>query len=218
MRSILAAGALALLAVNAQAAEKPAPDYLSAFPPIYDWSGFYAGVHAGYGFGEIVIDSGALNTQHVAGGLIGAQAGYRRQYDRYVFGAEASISAMAIRGTQVCTNPSFTCTGQYRHVATAEGLAGIAFDRTLLFVKGGAAYLQAAGDVDPTYPGYSAGTWGFTVGVGAERALTDKLSLRIDYSFMDFGTITAPAGTLASTAQTSDPIAHLFKIGMNYNF
>jgi outer membrane immunogenic protein len=125
---------------------------------------------------------------------------------------------MALHGTDACTNPSFTCIGNYRSAATMEGLVGVAFGRTLLFAKGGAAHLWADADVDPTYPGYSTSVWGYTIGLGAEYAVTDTISVRADYAFMDFGVVTAPAGTLASSAQTLDPVAHLFKVGANYNF
>ncbi len=217
MKSLLVAGALALCAASAQAADMSYPSLLSA-EPAYDWSGFYAGVHVGGGVGEAAIDGGTMNTQHLGGALAGVQAGYRRQFGRYVLGAEASLSGMTFHGTQTCTNPSFTCTANYHSVATVEGLAGVAFGRTLLFAKGGAAYLSADADVDPTYPGHSASTWGYAIGVGAEYAVTDKISVRADYSYMKFSTVTAPAGTLASSAQTADPVAHVFRIGANYNF
>ena len=51
-------------------------------------------------------------------------------------------------------------------------------------------------------PGGTTGSYsdtyiGWTVGGGVEAALTDQVSAKLEYAYSDFGSRTAPAGTLA---------------------
>lgn len=110
------------LATPVIAADMPAR-YAKAPPamvsPAYNWSGFYVGVHAGYGFSEddTVVTTGQLtgNVANVAGGarpaqvrldrdgfVGGGQIGYNWQLDpKWVIGVEADIQGTGERGTSV---------------------------------------------------------------------------------------------------------------------
>jgi outer membrane immunogenic protein len=88
--------------------------------PIYSWTGWYGGIHGGYGWGNsrpgAAIDPGtvalppswaingpvpaaiAIADPQTKGGLFGAQLGYNYQLDRTVIGVETDISWSAIKG------------------------------------------------------------------------------------------------------------------------
>ena len=115
LTTILFGGACAGGAVAADLAYKAVPP-----SPALDWTGFYAGVHAGYATGDgngAAVDPAALlalfpgvnNLTSTAsppftlgvgqsGWLGGVQAGYNWQSGRLVAGVEADISAAGIRG------------------------------------------------------------------------------------------------------------------------
>jgi outer membrane immunogenic protein len=89
--------------------------------PIYSWTGWYGGIHGGYGWGDsrpgAAIDPGtvplpplwsingpvpgaiAIADPRTKGGLFGAQLGYNYQFDRTVIGVETDISWSAIKGS-----------------------------------------------------------------------------------------------------------------------
>ena len=90
------------MAAPASAADLPARPYTKAPPPmvipVYDWSGFYIGANAGYGWSNRCLDVTAINGVGVAeaegcrnagGGVAGGQIGYRWQSANWVFGIEA---------------------------------------------------------------------------------------------------------------------------------
>src|SRR5438309_9398495 len=67
----------------------------------YDWSGFYAGAHAGYEWGSAhVIDNGVLteNAARVNGGVGGLLAGINWQRGTFVYGLEGDIGLAGLRG------------------------------------------------------------------------------------------------------------------------
>lgn len=101
---------LSLAAMNsAQAADMPVKIIKPA--PVFSWSGWYAGAHAGYGWGDpsvdfdpataprpagstTVVSLGApfrLET-HPRGWLAGLQLGYNKQYGKIVVGIEGDIT------------------------------------------------------------------------------------------------------------------------------
>lgn len=212
MKRLLAIMALAgFSATAASAADMTGPVAGSA----YDWSGFYAGAHIGVANGRIRAtdvqepDSGfftdlvpagtegfSFNDTNVAGGV---HLGYQWQSSQFVFGGEATWTATGIDKT--ITSPYFpdsdTETGKLEHYATVVGRVGYAFDRFMVYAKGG----YAGGEVsfnahDCCYANrgvsYDQSGWqnGYAVGAGIDYALTDKLTLGLDYTHIDLGSKT----------------------------
>ena len=114
--------ALAIAAFSAQAADMYAPKVSAKDAPVYEapqtWTGFYAGINSGYGWGAT---SSTLSTQlppttttltgglrtttglgssklSTEGGFGGGQLGYNLQRDRFVFGIETDLQGAAIKG------------------------------------------------------------------------------------------------------------------------
>jgi outer membrane immunogenic protein len=111
-RLLFASAALAMLvfAAPAMAADLPAAPVYKApavVPlPIYDWTGFYVGVNAGYSFGRSASDITFAGfpqfsaSQNLNGWVAGGQAGYNWQFNRnWIFGVEADIQATGQKGT-----------------------------------------------------------------------------------------------------------------------
>ncbi|MET0632566.1 MAG: hypothetical protein ABWY92_17050, partial [Xanthobacteraceae bacterium] len=103
MKKLLLAGiALTALLAPAMAADMPVKARPAPLPPPPDWSGFYVGVHGGYGWKKdrffsdecqffcgkgVVALNGPVSEPHIIidginpkGGVFGAHAGYNWQY------------------------------------------------------------------------------------------------------------------------------------------
>jgi len=107
--------------------------------PIFNWSGFYVGGHAGYGWGQ----GGQGNIGFVTdGGLAGGQVGVNRQIGNFVFGLEGEVSWSGLRGNLAISNyfgqAELAYGSQLDWLATAAGRVGIAQGSSLIYVKGGA--------------------------------------------------------------------------------
>jgi len=102
---VVAAAALLTTAAGAQAADlrAKAPYLKAPVAQVYDWTGFYVGANAGFGFGRsatTVLSPAPANEQARLGGLGalgGVQAGYNWQFgsllgfNNVVLGVEADI-------------------------------------------------------------------------------------------------------------------------------
>ena len=184
---------------------------------------------------------------HAPGLLLGGQAGYNWQFGSTVLGLEADASWADMDGTNTCFaySPFFISANCRTHIdalGTFTGRAGWAlpFDtRTLLFGEAGLAWAHTEIDATANDQFGSPTTrsqgvrWGWTLGAGAERAVSSRWSLRAEYDFLSFSgqdfaspasgiqTVPSPSPTLANAASRSthvDQHLHLFKLGMNYRF
>jgi outer membrane immunogenic protein len=253
----LAVGASAL-ASAASAADMPVPAAPAYTPPvyrpvIYDWTGIYGGIHLGAGVLDDVVTNTTATALLNAGtetklspfALVGgAQAGFNIEFAPFVIGAEGTFTWSDISGTQV--TPSLQPTISENSVstpqwyATATGRAGFAANDFLFYAKGGAAWMGAhytqnitAGTVQSAQTIVDTRS-GFTVGGGVEFGMTESLSARLEYDFLDFGTKTynfnnlgfTPAGSAAGTALTPNGAApmsiksftQMITVGLNYRF
>ena len=180
--SLLAATAIATVAVSAaSAADLPVrsapPAPIIAAAPIFTWTGFYAGVNAGWGWRdsdrESVVLGGAtpgtlfFDNDDDGGFTGGGQIGYNYQIGSFVLGLEADIQwADTDRRIDVAFVPAGApgtfVPGTFRSdlsdwFGTVRARAGVAFDRVLVYATGGLAYSD-----DVT---------GWVVGGGVEWAL-----------------------------------------------
>ena len=170
----------------------------------YDWSGFYVGVYGGYAFGEF--DDAFAGTGDAEGGMAGGTLGYNMQFGgNWVAGIEVDGGWAGIEDDVTGTDFNIDWT------STARGRIGYAFDNFLVYATGGAAIAGievdgagAGGADDDTRLGYA-------VGGGVEAALTDNISGKIEYQYIDLGDEeidTVPV----------DFNAHTVKAGINYRF
>jgi outer membrane immunogenic protein len=250
--------AASALATAASAADLPVPAAPAYTPPvyrpvIYDWTGIYGGVNVGAGALDDVVTNTTTTALLNAGtqtklspfSLVGgAQAGFNIEFAPFVFGAEGTFTWSNISGTHV--TPSLLPTISENSVstpqwyATATGKAGFAANDFLFYAKGGAAWMGvhysqniAAGGVQSAQTIIDTRS-GFTVGGGVEWGLTESLSARLEYDFLDFGTKTynfnnlgfTPAGSAVGTPLTPigaapmsiKSVTQLITVGLNYRF
>ncbi len=110
-------------------------------------------------------------------------------------------------------------------LANVTGRIGYAiFDRNLLYVKGGGAWIDQSNSVTAAGTVFNTGDYtrsGWTVGAGWEYAFAPNWSAKIEYNYMDFGSKSPTfisAGGAAVTNVNVDQTAHLALFGINYKF
>jgi len=198
--------------------------------PLYDWTGFYLGGHGGAGWSSATVSdpTGATFAPpgtgvNVAGQgwLAGGQLGYNHQIGAWVFGIEGDLSYTDVRGTT--TSPfGVDITTWLPWIGTVTGRLGIAWDRTLVYAKAGAAFAENSITARVPLVDFRGKDMrvGWTVGAGAEYALWDNWSVKAEYNYIDLGTrtvtVTSPAG--ASVLADTKASEHLVKLGANYRF
>jgi opacity protein-like surface antigen/outer membrane receptor protein involved in Fe transport len=189
----------------------------------YNWSGLYLGLNAGSAFGaNTVTASGggvsASASKSVPGFIGGAQIGANYQTGPVVWGFEADYDAST--QNQALASGVLSGSSEIPWFATLRGRLGMAFDRALIYgTAGGAAtelrsnFAIPAGSTGTTV---THGTW--TAGGGIEYGLTDHLSARLEYLYLDTGNVATGVIGSPTTAITSRLRDNLVRAGLNYRF
>lgn len=145
---LAATAALGLAASNAQAADlpsrySPAASYNAL--PVFTWTGFYAGLNAGYGWN--VGDSrfydptfGSIPGRRHGGFVGGAQAGYNYQFGMFVAGVETDLQYAAVGNKGASYGTTYYPGDSDGFFGTIRARAGVAFDRALVYGTAGFAY------------------------------------------------------------------------------
>jgi opacity protein-like surface antigen len=224
------------LAGSAVAAGQPARGYANAPAPAdvaYNWTGFYAGLHAGYGLGGTEWQT--MNIQG-DGALGGVQFGYNQQIGNLLLGIEGDVSFSGIKGGRTINALNqvvFSQGSSINWLSTVTGRVGFANGRWLAYAKGGAAWANEDHTYDVTLlipPGGKIALTGheirpgWVIGAGMEYALAGNWSVRGEYNFINFpdhgfdlnGTNTT--GALVATDASTRQTLHLLKLGVNYQF
>jgi outer membrane immunogenic protein len=226
MKRILIAGAIALFAAGpALAADLPvappppqAPAYVPVVAPVYNWGGIYIGINGGYAFGDSdwEASTGFADTGHfdINGGLVGGTIGANFQSGQFVFGVEGDGDWANITGSVTCG--FVTCQTSSDWLATLRGRLGYAFDRVLVYGTAGGA----AGDVKATIPGFSTDNteFGWTAGAGVEVGITENLTAKVEYLFVDLENGSCGAAACGSPAIPVQFDASLVRGGLNFKF
>jgi len=244
MKRILFAGALMLAATGSTlAADLPpsmppppppprAPAYVPVITPQYNWGGIYVGINGGYGFGNsdeywtslgFASDTGSFS---IKGPLVGGTLGANFQSGAFVFGIEGDGDWTNIKGSTSSTIAICpVCQTSNSWLATLRGRAGVAWDRVLLYATAGGAGGNINASI-PAIPGFAAGSsssteFGWTAGAGLEFAITDNITAKVEYLYVDLqnGSLSctmAVCGAVGSLPISFD--ANLVRAGLNLKF
>jgi outer membrane immunogenic protein len=253
MKRIVLTGPLLLVAASGALAADlpPAPAplparapavYIQPAPP-FSWTGFYLGGNLGFGWNQGGVNDSAPPTGlgvsfgNPSGNgvfLGGGQVGANYQISSFVVGVEAAFDwaannqnsfpgvATALGTMRVSSND--------RWVTTLAARVGWAFDRLLVYGKGGGAWL-GAGNFAVTNVGTGASValsnsntnTGWLAGVGAEYAITNNFTAKIEYDYVGVSNAswTVPAGApflAGDTFSSSGRSVQMLTIGANYLF
>ena len=236
LRATLIVSAL-MPATLAAAADLPLPPRA----PAWSWSGFYLGGSAGAAAGTATFSdpegpSVFGDKVNTAAFLAGLQLGSNWQVaPRWVVGLQADASYLDSSGSFTCMQASAqligsNCQVSPRVLASLTGRVGYLIDplgRTLLYGKGGGAWMGSDISITPNHTGYPTAwdapnpgdtanghgnAWGGTVGAGIERALTPAWSVGLEYDYYRFATANTSTPNTISSSGTDDPaIAPTFR-------
>lgn len=209
-----------------------------------NWGGFYVGIQGGYAFGEVDIDNidgsdiappgdfdvGEFDVDHFLGGIY---SGYNRQFGRFVFGIDNSVSYTDF-------DESFDAGDDFdadlddangdnnidnidvdmQYLVTTRGRIGIALDKFMLFAAGGVAlanvevaFESSNGDNEDEHL-----ATGWTAGAGVEALLTDHISARVEYLYVDIDEEYSIATPLPSYEADFEFKEHIVRGGIAYKF
>lgn len=184
--------------------QKAAPTYVSP-PPVFSWTGFYAGLNVGGGFSANNAYNNFLGTNggKISSVLGGPQAGYNYQISpMFVAGVEEDFSATGLSNRNASNSP-YVSLPWY---GTGRARLGVAtLDSRLLFYGTGG---MAIGNL------YDAGIKklrvGWTAGGGVEWAFMPNWSAKIEYLYTDFNHDGLPDWNKSQF--------HTIRAGVNYHF
>lgn len=211
------------MASSAQAADLPgrsyAPAPVYAPPPTpFSWTGFYAGLNAGYGwasFGAI----GDATFGKPSGFNIGGTFGYNYQSNQLVVGLESDLDYLAYKSTRaIGAAPTVYYTANQRWMGTLRARVGFAADRALVYVTGGYAGGKQKASYESSTPvigDINSMRHGWAVGAGIEYAFTNAISAKAEFLYASLAKRTMfPAPYTTRT----DFSASAVRMGVNYHF
>jgi outer membrane immunogenic protein len=190
--------------------------------------------------GGTTLVTGADAVVAPVGAIGGAQLGYNWQGGpNWLVGFEADFQGSGQKGTSctiLCNNAStglqetFTAQHKLDYFGTVRGRVGVVANTALFYVTGGGAYgrvaqtLEAVVNAGPGSPAFSTAItsvenkFGFVVGAGVEAALGGNWTGKIEYLYMDLGSI-ATSGSIplpATLAASSNIHDNIIRGGLNY--
>jgi outer membrane immunogenic protein len=216
--SLIKLGLAAVMLTSAYAASKGAdvtggPAYPPPPPPIpfvYNWTGFYAGAHAGLGWSD-----------GSSGFIGGGQVGFNYQINQWVLGVEGDFAGTTIKNSASATvvGPGAVLIGNAEAsldwVSTLAPRVGYAFNNWLVYGKVGGAWAHASGTASTGINGVQFASIsvdetvsGWMLGIGAEYALWNNWTAKIEYNMIDFG----------NSGPFADDKFNIIKAGINYRF
>lgn len=217
------------LAADAVTYNEPAP----AAADTFSWTGGYIGVNAGYAGGKFKSDfyqefGGTSLKSNSSGFVGGVQAGYNWQIDKFILGVETDIQASSLESDfTVEVNPYYQTLGtKIDWFGTTRARLGYTpVDRFMVYATGGVAYGKVktyaeANTGNYYYSSVSDTRVGYTVGAGAEYAITNNVTLKTEYLYTDLGKLKIDAynGEQNLTIGEAKSAFHTVRVGLNYKF
>ncbi len=221
---LLALSGLAMPGAGAIAADVPPgrlppPARGPVFVPYFTWVGFYAGLNAGYGFGNsnwTATTGLSTGDFDVGGALVGGTLGYNYQLGSFIVGLETDLGWSGIKG-DTATNCVVRCETELRWLGTTRARLGYAFDRFLPYITGGISY----GNVEARQQGFGSineTRLGWNAGAGLEYAFMHNWSAKVEYLYVDLGELTCNAACSGTVPFDVSFTSSIVRGGLNYRF
>lgn len=200
--------------------------------PVYNWTGLYAGVNGGWGWGaqdplnllSSRFDRASFN---INGGMVGGTFGAQIQQGNIVLGFESDLDWADIQGRRNTTpaiaglpiGVTLNMTSKIEAMGTARVRAGVAMNNWLIYATGGGAAIKETAN-GTSIAGLPCGTLGVltscsdshwrpggAAGIGAEWGFASNWTAKAEYLYV------AAVGTGASVDHVN-----LVRGGINYRF
>ena len=196
-----------------------------SWPPI--WQGFYAGVSVGVGRGDSTHvynrnDNHGDAEQSLTGALGSITFGYNYMLSpSWVAGVEGDIGVMDLSASDKVIFDGHVWKAQFGPAwGTLRGRLGYVYGRSLLYGTAGLAFMS----VDEVGFGDAAGQTainqstrtGFVVGAGVEHALSERLTAKVEFLHMDFGTYDGLSENRETYSFTNS--VNILRTGVNMRF
>lgn len=211
-------------------------------PPVFSWTGFYAGVNGGFGIDHasfpyaITIPAGYVQGRSGLtenGPAFGGQVGYNYQFsggsflDNFVIGVEAGADWSNIDGNVTTSTPVGPATfgTRIQNFGYVAGRVGYGFGRLLLYIEGGTPFATTesyytVGEFSGSKSVFRVPIGSIYCGAGTEYAVTNNWSVKAEYSYNyvragwdNFSPI--PDSSIGFMSRVS---FHVARIGVNYHF
>jgi outer membrane immunogenic protein len=247
-KALAAVAALMMTTAAASAADMAVKARPVAPPVVWSWTGFYIGGHVGAGWGTtestitgLVAPPPAaafflpLSQTDSSGFLGGVQAGVNWQTGWAVLGVQGDFAGADIEGRSPCL-VLLACSTKTDWLASVTGRVGaVVLDRGLVYVKGGAAWMNTTHAVDFLGAAALAAPpvnitsreithFGWTVGLGTEWMITPNWTAFVEYNYYEFdkknydfalNPAIAPGVVIGADLKNTLSVA---KVGVNYKF
>jgi outer membrane immunogenic protein len=172
--------------------QRPIPATSGYIPAQFFWTGFYigAGIGGSWDSATFVDPLAGANTASPApkGFLFSGVSGINYQFSSVVVGVEADFTGTWAKGSDVDAVLD-TLSTQVFWTASIVGRVGMAFDRLLIYGRGGAAFDYDRDTVMAPSTATATGSLyrvGWTLGGGVEYAVTDHWTARFEYDYLRF--------------------------------
>lgn len=217
-------------------ADKAEPHKAVTSPVPFNWTGFYAGGHAGYGVTHIIPPQipDLFGPAQPDGGFWGGQIGFNYQVTQtWVIGAELDAAFARMEKTLIGPEPllpqtMLATTTKVEALASARARVGKVFDRTLLYATGGAGWGRfdlvtsssnsSPGPGNPQVGDSRRTLTGWTAGAGLEALLWSNWTGKIEYLYYRFPPASFTNFNGATIPPSGGAEIHTVRLGMNWLF
>jgi outer membrane immunogenic protein len=210
----------------------------AAYRAVANWGGFYVGGNIGAGLARaqstFSVGGVPFATADTAllGAVAGGQAGFNWQSGALVLGAEGDFDWSHLKGSisAQCATCGPVTNASLEHdvdwFGTARARIGYAADGWLAYATGGYAFGRVALKGTATGGGVSASLTqnatpsGWTVGGGVELALGPNWSAKLEYLYVDLGTVNNTIVVTGGPSLTDSARIQMnvVRAGANYHF
>jgi len=188
-----------------------------------DWSGFYVGAQAGYGWGDVDQPYGNVggpfafsqDDAEVDGGLLGGHAGINWQNGSWVFGIEGDIEWTSFEGDDAGSGGDVNGV-EVEWQGSLRGRLGYSFTPNVMgYVTAGWQMMDVTATAPAETDDETVGGWVW--GVGAEVAFNSQWSGRIEYraTEMDQERFSFPGN---GYDEGITPDIDTIRVGVSYHF